>query len=268
MQRWLASSLATHRRGTRLASALGAIPLDDAKPDAGLCLLSGQDFQRGDAEAWAGCSERQGRVLVLIPPFDVEHCQIPVSWSVAWRTPPHAEAPALLRLLAPEVKYSLDGKLGPAPLPGAEFADHTLATALHRRHPHAGALVITVLPLWSLALLDQEADLQAWVSDVEGLTAAGIPAESGQSVQDFVPRKEHFTVLLHLLSGPYADRDAALAALERSPIFAGAPPHATSLWSELESSGLLRGGALTDAGRSAIEQSPYSYFLEHMGGPR
>jgi len=263
IERWLAGAIVGHRRGTRLSQAVGARAPEGKLPTNGTCVMFGQDFQKmADVGSWLDWLDRGDRLLLLIPPFDIGFCQKPVVWEVSWKTAPTLENGALVKRLAPEIKHAIRGALVPAPVESAELADGSLLTALHRKHPHAGALVVSALPLWSLSLLDHEDELEAWFASLESLLR---PAETTSTeAVSFQPTQGHHVLMLHLVTGPFQDRDAAFASLATSPFFQGLPEEASKLWSDLEREGLVKGGTLTETGRELLDRGPYRAFLQAL----
>ena len=270
---WLAGSLGSHRRGRLLQEAVGAAMSVAEPPEGhGLCLMFGTEFQGFDAEAqkaWVNWSQSPGRVLLLLPPLKISACAEPVKWEVTGKASVDAkDSGELLRALASEVRHELRGKLQTATHLGGVWGDYAVNTAFYRKHPHAGVFVVTCLPLWSLSVLDHKDALRQWLSDLYAM--AGSPAQAVEETDTFKPTTSHYAILLHLLSGQYVNRDAAVSALNSSDIFALNPAEANKLISDMEEQAFVRGTELTPSGRELLLRSPYApYAVEFERlGPR
>lgn len=253
---WLAGSLSNHRRSRILQSAVQAQAVSQP-PDVGVCLLFGTDFQEGSQQNWYTWTQKPGRALLLIPPFKSGSCVIPASWGISRRsTPPTSQVP-LVSTLASEVQYELQGQLQVA----GTWDDQSICTAYYRQHPHAGIFAITCLPLWSLAVLDRAEELQNWLDKLYSLAGSPVEASPLETIQ---LQPEHYTVLLHLISGPFANELAALAALHNSSIFAIDPDRARVCLQEAQEHGLAIGGQLTESGRNILQRSPYRVYINSL----
>lgn len=263
---WLAGTLATHRRSRILQDAIGAIPLENKPVSSGLCILFGTDFQEADEavqQDWYNWSQEPGRTLLLIPPFATDHCAVPCDWEILRRSGARMQQGLpLILALATEVRYELRGCLQVATHIGGTWDDLSICTAYYRKHPHSGVFAITCLPLWSLAVLDREQELQAWLDELHSL--AGMPVDSEVIPTSFEPKSAHFTVMLHLLNGRFADETAALAALQSSPIFTIDIKQAQVCLTELQSQGLVEGVRLTDSGQDVIRRSAYAPYADEL----
>ncbi|WP_414569519.1 hypothetical protein [Nostoc sp. CCY 9925] len=264
---WLVATLATHRRRRILQNVIAAQPVEHQLPSSGLCLIFGSDFQEAaeqQQQDWYNWSQEPGRTLLLIPPFETKKCSTPCSWEIRRSSgvKPQQDMP-LLQALAPEVDYELQGQLQIASEIGGAWEDMSINTAYYRKHPHSGIFAITCLPIWSLAVLDKEQELQKWLEKIHSL--AGQPVEN-HTVDEtaFQLKPEHFTVMLHLLSQKFADAATALTALQSSTIFSLDRNTAQTYLSDLQSQGLVRGVQLTESGIDVIRQSPYLAYAEEL----
>lgn len=255
----LLGELAHHARGRTLAAATGAVPGE--LPAHGVALALGKDAQQRLEELgrWASWAKEPGRVLVLMPPFQRGTCELPTPWE-ARRADPLAGGEAELgRVLARERQHELRGELVPM-----ERVAGQVVTAAWRRHPTAGLVVITALPLWSLLVLDHRAALCAWLADL--LAQAGAPRSAADAAitEAFQPGPDDWSVSLHLCTGPFTDGQAALAALAASPLFRVDAGAAVAALARLHRAGWAAGGALTDAGRAALAASPYALHARDL----
>lgn len=249
----LLGDLGHHARGKTLVAAVGACPGD--LPPHGVALAFGKEAQQQPDRFrhWVDWAREPGRVLVLMPPFERGACEVPTAWEARRADPLAGGEGELGRVLARERRHELRGELVPL-----ERAAGQVITGLWRRHPNAGLVVITALPLWSLLILDHRPVLGAWLDDL--LAQAGSARSSGEPpVPDrFEPTAQDWTLLLHLCSGPFADGPDALDALAASTVFRLDAASAGAAMQRLTAAGWVEGGRLTDAGGQALAAGPYS----------
>lgn len=258
----VAGSLAVHARGRTLAASFGAVP-SRQRPPGGSLLVLATEFQTnvGLARDWLEWVSLPGRLLVIAPPFGREPCAVPVRWE-ARRTEPLAGGETELgKVLANERRHEIRGQL----LPLERHAGQ-IVTGGWRKHPAAGLVAITALPLWSLTALDHRAACAAWLSDL--LRQAGRPATAPNDSVRAQPFRDlsadEWTVLLHLCAGPYAGAREALRALEASRIHYLPAQRAELALNGLTELGLVAGGALTSAGEQHLKTGPYAPYAEAL----
>ena len=266
---WLLGTLAAHVRGKVISDATGAASTDSLPIDFGMCLAFGSEFQGLDAvtqESWADWTVASGRVLLLIPPFELAACEMPVPWRAFRPQKPEANpVDAMGKLVASEVRFEISGGLQSAVEVVGEWKAGKVHTAYYRKHPHSGLFAITCLPLWSLTVLDHRETLQAWLTTLGGL--AGEPArqeETEETSTEFRPNRDHFAMMLHLGERDYQNTDEALDRLKDSAIFAIPEESARQCLQELEIAGLVDAGKLTEHGRSILLASPYAVYATAM----
>jgi hypothetical protein len=255
----LLGELGRHARGRTLAAAVGAVAGDP--PAHGVALAFSKDAQQhlDHLAQWVDWAKEPGRVLVLMPPFERGACDVPTRWE-ARRTDPLAGAEVELgRALARERQHELRGDLVPM-----ERVAGQVVTGAWRRHPAAGLVVITTLPLWSLLVLDHRAALRAWLEDLVAQAGAPRAATEAPVPEAFQPTPHDWTLLLHLCTGPFSDGDAALAALARSQVFRVDGRAAGTALDRLQATGWAKGGVLTEEGRAALAASPYAFHARDL----
>jgi hypothetical protein len=251
----LLGELGGHARGKTLIAALGATAGDP--PSSGVALAFGKEAQLSAPalDVWVTWAQEPGRVLVLMPPFQRGVCAVPTDWEARRAEPLAGGETELGRVLARDRQHELRGELIPQERVGGQ-----VVTACWRRHPAAGLVVITALPLWSLIVLDHNKPLQDWVD--EQVKQAGAPRRVASSPapvsSPFSPGPDDWTLLLHLCTGPFPDPATALAALERSNVHSIEGPRATRALQRLIAAGLVEGGALNAAGEGALRASPFA----------
>ncbi len=262
---WLLGSLATHARGKVLSEAIGAIGVESLPNEFGLCMAFGGDFQTADSPtqlAWVNWTVLSGRTLLLVPPFNVTECQLPVSWR-AFRPqkPEPIGTDSLGKLVASEVRFEIAGTLQTAVEVVGEWKGGGMHTAYYRKHSHSGLFAITCLPLWSLTVLDHRRTVQEWLETLGVLAGESAPASVvAEATTEFRPKRDHFAMMLHLCERDFASTDEALDRLADSPVFAIPKESARQCLHSLEEAGLVNSGKLTDKGRDSLLDSPYAVY--------
>lgn len=268
---WIWGALANHRRANVLRSAISAQSTSE-RPRTGICLMFGDDFQHEDAEVqrkeWLDWVQEPGRTLLLIPPFLNGVNLTPIEWEAMRRAAGKSiSSNALMRVLATEVRHELRGQYLQI-APDGTWEDISICTAFWRKHPAAGIIAITCLPLWSLAVLDREEELAHWLANLHALAGKQQETVVLEEPSAFQLNQAHWALLLHLLHGRYISVPEALAQLKNSAIFAVEPVKAATALEELTEHGLANGSQLTEAGRQALRESqyePYANELEEVG---
>lgn len=160
MKRYLSPELQAHRRGRFLASLLTTESLPNRSlPEAGLVLMTGEQFQEAvdhqmEYVAWA---RQPGRILLLLPPYQEGRIVSTLDWVCEFAsTQPVASDPtSVAHLTAQEVIYRLQGVDGSSDAESGQlWADHSSHTRYWKAHSNSGVIAATVLPLWSISLLD------------------------------------------------------------------------------------------------------------------
>lgn len=259
----LLGDLGAHARGRTLAAAAAAAP--GPLPAHGVALAFAKEAQQAPAllEGWTTWAEQPGRVLVLLPPFHPGACERPVHWEARRAEPLAGGETELARTLARERQYELRGGLAPS-----ERAGGQVVTGHWRRHPAAGLVVVTALPLWSLQVLDHRSPLLAWLE--QWVKAAGTPRppQAAGPTAGFRLAPADWVVLLHLCTGPYPAAAAALQALADSRLLRLDGASARAALARLQAAGMVREGALTAAGRAALAEGPYALHAQTLEGMR
>jgi hypothetical protein len=266
---WLGGTLANHRRGRILKNTVEAQPSEQIPSGHGICILFGSDFQEASEavqEDWVTWSQEPGRVLLLIPPYKSMGCSVPKEWAAKRRlTPVTKKDNEFLNALSPEIQFELEGQLQIAQALGGTWDDQSLCTAYYRSHPHSGIFAITCLPLWSLLVLDAVDALRSWLHELSGLTG-GFREEGEPAIEEpeFEPSKDHFILLLHLITAHFCSDEEALETLQSSPILSLDAAKATHCLHDLELHGLVEKSHLTEAGRQLLVESQYAHFAEEL----
>ena len=263
----LDNTLADHRRGRFFATHLDAVPVGDQPPQAGLVLMTGNQYQSLDAESkasWLGWVSRSGRTLLLVPPFEPGRLCTNLDWEMVFRN----EAPGPSGLTVPdrlreEVSFEIRGQAGEAEkAEGHRWPDGSVNTRYAKQHSGAGVFAVTCLPLWSISLLDNGAALKSWLRALHehaGKTAADDNAGVLNAAKKVALTRIDYGVLVALYAWRTADPDELIRANENLPVplfridedtlFKGV--------STLREKGFLTDSGLTERGVAALQSSPF-----------
>ena len=265
---YLIGKLGDNPRGKRLVGSLSAVATAGPPEGCGMCIGSGQDYQTRRPEEqrqWLTWASQPGCVLLMVPPFQTGVKSDPNSWEFSRiETPPSLESSAheVLRLTLPEISVFLQRGLAQTQHPLIDGGSRTLLHGLYRKHPDSGLFAATAVPVWSIALADHPEALLEWLS--AWLSLAGSPTETDDSsvATDFEPTQSHYSVLLYLVSGNFANRAAALSALEWNDVFEISGEDVRSLLDDLENAGLVEDAHVSPDGRESLLASPYHHYAE------
>ena len=270
---WLIGSLAKHARGKVIVEATRATAVDTLPSEAGLCMAFGSDFQTLDVstqQAWVNWTVTSGRAVLLIPPFNVTECKLPVPWR-AFRPqkPEPISTDPLGKLVASEVRFEIAGALQTAIEVVGTWKGGGVHTAYYRKHPHSGLFAMTCLPIWSLTILDHRRVVREWLEILCGLAGEPSPELTVETQEtEFRPNRDHFAMMLHLYGQDFASHKEALERLAESPVIAIPVESAQICLSSLEEVGLAERGGLTVKGREMLLDSPYAVYASAMGRAR
>lgn len=257
----LHGALASHRRGRVLQEALSASVTAELPPEGSVVVMFGEEFQSAPTDRQSKLIEwtrTAGRVLLLLPPFSATACDRPVPWRTERLESLPRGGEGIATLLAGEVGYRLIGSLQAPPLPGATWSDLSLCVGTYRLHAAAGLFVATCLPLWSLAVLDATAEVEAWLDALAEL-AGEAPAIEIQKPKELLP--DHYGLLVFLLSKSFKDEAHAFTELSTSPIFRLSLERARSLLKELQDQGLVGAAVPTAEAHALVMESPYALYV-------
>lgn len=261
--------LAVHPRGRTLATSLGAVARGNEPDGDGICLVFGSEFQEAESERQKGLASwayQPGRTLLLIPALKLDESKVPVIWRVINAgTIDSSKNKGLSRLLSAEIKYELITEMQPAILIDGQWSRGGINTAYYKKHPNSGVFAVTTLPLWSLTTLDHKQQLLDWLEHLHSL--AGEPVEQEQipaSGDGVVLSADHFALMLHLVSGRWPSRQAALRSLQQSVVLSLPESRAVACMVDLENGSLAAEGQLTDQGKLALQASPYRAYASTL----
>jgi len=255
-------------RGKRLLKSLAATPAAEPPAGTGICLGSGHDYQtRTPAEQrqWLAWAARPGCALLLVPPFQTAVRHEPNSWEmVSLENTPSLDATAhpVLRLTQPEMNVCIARGLTRTLNSALDGPTAPQLCGLFRKHPDSGIFAVTASPVWSLALADHVLALTEWLAEWLALAGRTPDASYPAAPASFEPTQSHYSVLLYLASGKFSNRSAALEALAWNHTFELSGEDVPALLDDLETAGLIGGGALSELGQRTLLESPYRPYAE------
>lgn len=273
MKVYLTSKLAGHRRGRFLAAQFQAQEVDDGLPEAGVLLLTGTDLQtsenaqRDTLIAWCDCP---GRTLLMLPPYAKGQLLPSLDWMIEFRTSaPEPTGQRIPDLLAPETSYLLTGRNGDCDrAAGHQWPDFSVNTRYRKVHSGAGVFAATCLPLWSIALLNDAEAMGSWVHDLHrhAGAAATQPSPDDRVETAASLSTEALGLLVCLYGWRTGDPNRVLAALKAQPvpIFRLADARVAELLPGLEAGGLVAEQGLSEAGVTALRDSPFWGFAVRL----
>jgi hypothetical protein len=261
----LIGKLASHPRGRTLVTSLGAVACGNEPEGDGVCLAFASEFQdagidrQKETVSW---THQPGRTLLLLPPLKLDECKVPVAWRVINAgTIDSSKNKGLSKLLSAEIKYELITEMQPAKLIDGEWSRGGINTAYYKKHPNSGLVAITTLPLWSLTTLDHQPQLTDWLGQLHSLTGQPIEQEARpESEEGLVLSPDHFALMLHLMSGSWRNRQAAMRSLRESVVLSLPEVRAMACMVDLENGSLAVDGKLTAQGKLVLQQSPYRAY--------
>lgn len=262
---FLGGGLARHARGRTLTATFEA-EVGQELPTSGALFVLGKEFQAvGEhRRSWLEWATTPGRALVILPPFDRGLCEQPVPWEARTVEALAGGETGLGRSLARERAHEIRGRLL-----ALERAAGQMVTAGWRKHPTAGLVVITALPVWSLTALDHRDACRAWLDDLmrQAGAAPEMPIRSAERSPDLperAPTQDEWTMLLHLCTGPFPTNEAALEALARSNIHTLPAESAAIAINGLAELQFVESGNLTGSGERALLAGPYSAYARAL----
>ncbi len=253
---WIELALANTARGKTLEMSFRA-KAAQTPPASGVLIVPARAFadRESDVETWLHWANEPGRLLVVVPPFSPVQNTRPVSWQAVKTGAGADDASGLAKILADERRHEIKGRLL-----DLESQAGQVITAGWQKHPDAGLILITALPLCSLTLMDHPEPCGQWLAN--HYQRAGRLRAPKAKVKEI--SGEHWTVLLFLCTGPHNSREAALKALALSDLFEMEAEKAKTALKDLESAGLAQEAQLTKKGERLLRQSPYATYLFNL----
>jgi len=268
---FLCGSLARHRRRRILTDLLNARAWKDSEPPSrGICLFFGIDYQKADEneqKQWFSWCRKPGRTFLLLPPFQSGKIGYPVDWHMDYRSDAtEAEIEGLSALLQDEIQFEIRGKTFQFDIEaGHRFQDYSLNTVFYKPHSNSGQLALTVLPLWSLTLIDRKQVLRKWIHDLHDHT--GRDAESSENAlkhDEIEPTPAHYALMLHLWAvGPIPPKQIQ-ESIALSKVIRLEEKQMEHLLNDIKLWGFWDNDRLSESGSDKLKTSPYWHYAEAL----
>ena len=267
MKIFLDKKLAEHRRGRFFATHLDAVPVDDGPPQAGLVLMTGNQYQSLDEASkasWWSWVSRSGRTLLLVPPFEPGRLCRSLDWELAFCSEvPGATGLTLPDRLREETSFEILGQAGEADkADGHRWPDGSVNTRYAKKHSGTGVFAATCLPLWSISLLDNVAALDSWLRALHehaGKSAAEGDVGVFDATSKEVLTRMDYGLLVGLYAWQTADPGELMRAINTSPVPLFTMDEGTVVTGigKLRKRGILNDSGLTERGVAALQSSPF-----------
>lgn len=266
----LSAELQAHRRGRFLASLLAITPSSEqALPKAGFVLMAGEQLQaspelQAEGISWA---RQPGCTLLLLPPYKEGSILPSLDWVIGLTSSPlaNAQPESLETILAAELSYRLQGMDGTCAT-AASLGDLACHTRYWKAHSNSGLIAATILPLWSISLLDHADKVEAFLAEIDkqtGKTSATIPKDEPQ---DETLHPQDITVLVCCYGFDLATAEGLSDRLRgyAMPLLNLASFDFLESINRLRRGRLLNNGGLTETGLDFLRKSKYWSFAENM----
>lgn len=274
MKLYLTPELLAHRRGRFLSSLLAIEPSSAAGlPESGVVLMTGGQLQES-SELQAACSawaRQPGCILLLLPPYKEGPILSALDWVVEFSSdhPVVLGAASAESIVAQEVMYQLQGADGSATAGcGVHVGGHRSYTRYWKAHSNSGLFAATLLPLWSISLLNHAHLVTEFLEDLNRHTGkSSVPvAEDDQS--ESVLHPQDLTVMVCCYGFEVATAATLMERLHdyAVPLLNLAHFDLPESINRLLQGGLLNQQGLTKAGLAFLQASKYWAFAENLKG--
>ncbi|WP_086134576.1 hypothetical protein [Methylocaldum sp. SAD2] len=273
MKFYLSPALHGHRRGRFLANLLAAEPLPSLSlPNTGVLLMTGEQLQvAGDQQseytAWA---RQPGRISLLLPPYQEGRIISTLDWvcEFASNRPVAPEPHSVAHWIAQEVIYRIQGVDGSSDTDSGQWTDHSSHTRYWKAHSNSGLIAATVLPLWSVSLLDHADSVIAFLEALgrhAGKASAPVPSKIRP---EDVLHPEDITVMVCCYGFGVATAPRLTDCLRNFtvPLLDLTQFDLPESFARLKLIGFLDDGGLTPEGLDYLQSSRYWAFAENLNG--
>lgn len=261
---YLTPALASNRKGRFLSAQLGAKVVDEnGFPENGLLLSLGDELT-ANAEARFNWAMQPSCGWLVLPPYGIEgnlFSDLPVSMDWQIQECINKAEEGIAFLLGDELNQGWKGHSG-----GSEPVQHQshdmVHTRFYRQKSNSGIFAATTLPLWSISLLDGEAEIEIWLGWF--LTHCGEAAETEKSleIRAYQLEKLDFSLLLLVFVSPNLDALELEQQAEKMGLFNLSILDIPSRLPVLIENGYIREGCLTKLGEEAFRTSAYWAYAE------
>lgn len=277
MKIFLAAELHAHRRGRFLTTLLDAeLPSDGRLPDTGYLMMIGEHFQQSEqAREYFSWIKSPGRVLLLLPPYREGVITDALNWRIGYtqNAPVSLHQDSLSAMVQSEVIYRIDGNDGDSDrLCDHGWADRTSHTRYWKVHANGGIMAATLLPLWSISLINSGAQVKQWLSwfmEQSGkVRSPDADARLDEDTMALMPND--YTIMVCCYGWDVSAEVELTGIIDRSavPIISLSDFDLPDNFGRLRRCGLLNDTGLTPRGLEILKSSPYwSYAgqLREMG---
>lgn len=272
MKFFLSPDLLRHRRGRFLASLLDVEEwMEDQPPESGLVLVSGEVLQQSTEKRtqYVSWARSPGRCLLLIPPFQLGSLIDDLDWRMSYASSSkHAlEGQSVAQRVASEIQYQIGGRDGSSESgAGHHWDDHTFHTRYWKAYSNSGLIGITVLPLWSISLMDHAELLVSFLSWFAGQCGKASPKSVSEedTKQTLEPEDHAVLVCCYGLGVSSAAELSATINQFEVPFLNLNGFDLIASFQRLGSLNYVDHQGPTDAGVAYLQESPYWGFAEHL----
>lgn len=272
MKLFVSPDLLRHRRGRFLANILDAKEwVEDKPPESGIVLVSGEALQQSPEKRahYLSWVRSPGRCLLLIPPFQLGSLIDDLDWWISYASSSkHAlETKSVAQLVASEVQYQLGGHDGGSESSAEHYwDDHAFHTRYWKAHSNSGLIGVTVLPLWSISLMDHAELLGTFLSWFSGQCGkASIKSVIDEDKKPTLEPEDHTVLVCCYGLGVSSAADLSATINQSAVPFLDLNGFdLLASFERLSGLGYLDHQGLTDAGLSYLQESPYWGFAEHL----
>jgi hypothetical protein len=270
---FLSTDLFGHRRGRFLASILNASEWpENMPPESGFVLVGGEAFQQSAEKqaSYLSWARLPGRCLLLLPPFQLGTLIDGLDWSISFasasKTAP--ETDSLTHVVAQEVQYQLDGCDGDSESSADHcWDDHASHTRYRKAHSNSGLIAVTVLPLWSISLMDHADLLESfltWFAGQAGKASTTLVVDEEKSALE----PKDYTVMVCCYGMNVSSATELSEAINKNavPLLDLSRFDLMASFERLRVLGYLDNQGLTHEGLAYLQPTPYWAFAEHLKG--
>jgi hypothetical protein len=266
---YLTPELFGHRRGRFLVSLLAIQSSACAGlPDAGFVLMTGEQLQEsGDLQdacvAWA---RQPGCTLLLLPPYKEGPILSFLDWAIEFSSdqPVALGLESVERIVAQEIIYRLQGEDGSNDAENGELG----LTRFWKAHSNTGLIAATMLPLWSISLLNHADLVTAFLENLNRHTGKlSVPVDKEDHLQ-IVLHPQDLTVMVCCYGFDVATAARLLERLRTYtvPLLNLANFDLSESFTRLRQGGFLNDNGLTQQGLVCLQASNYWVFAEKLKG--
>jgi hypothetical protein len=240
--------------------------------------MIGEHFQQSErAEAYLSWIKAPRRVMLTLPPYQEGPINDALNWRIGYtrNVPVSLHPDSLSAMVQTEVIYRIDGNDGDSDmLCDHGWADQTSHTRYWKVHANSGVMAATMLPLWSISLINSGAYVKQWLSwfmEQSGKVCA--PDENDRRDEDKIALMPNDYTMMVCCYGWKVSTEAELKhKLDQStiPILSLTDFDLPDNFGRLRRFGLLNDTGLTPRGLEILKTSPYWGYagqLRKMGMP-